>query len=198
MDVQPKVKRRIVPTLIGPTTSAIPIQIAEPTKQASINSSTHILEKQTQLLGPALVYKIATGKATQQDIEDRVSYLNNLGQNWTIDSLLKETEVKTSMEYNRHIQDWIDKWQPIALEEEKRKTRRKTNRKSKKRSKSRAKLSRKRKSRQTNKYNPHKCLEYSILKSRQYAKRKGIVLGRKLRKKMDICSHIVRSISSRK
>jgi hypothetical protein len=194
MEVQPKVKRRIVPTLIGPTTSTVPIEPVESIKQLPAS----ILEKQTRLLGPGLVYKIATGKATEQDINDRVAYLNNLGQNWTPESLLKETEVKTSIEYNKRIEDWISKWQPIALEEEKRAAKRKASRKSKKRSKSKSRSSRKRKSKRKSKYNPHKCLKYSIIKSRQYAKRKMIVLGRKLRKKVDICSHIVRSVSHHK
>lgn len=168
MDANQKPKRRIVPTLIGPTTSIVGPQ---PDKSAKIISA-NILEKQTELLGPALVYKIATGKATEQDINERVEYLNSLGQKWTPESLLSKTAVKTTIKYDPRIQAWLDKWQPIALEEE-RKPKRKSRNKS------------------NTKYKPKKCLEYSILTSRAYAKRKRIKLGRRLRKKVDICKHIL-------
>lgn len=198
----PKLKRRIVPIFLGAVTTPAPPLPEHISPATTKPVAASILEKQTELLGPALVYRIATGKATQADIDERVVYLNNQGHNFTPESLLWETKVKTSIEYNPHIQSWLKKWEPIAAEEEKRAEKRKIHRKSKPRDRSKnsrhrhASRNKSRNEGKTAYYKPQRCLEHTILASRRYAKRKRIILGRSLRRKADICAHIIKQMST--
>ena len=202
-----KEKRRIVPILIGPPTAAAPIPPPLAPAQEEL-----LLEKQTRLLGAALVHKVATGRAELPDFEARVSMLNAQGGNWTVALLLEETGVKTTIQHDRHIKSWLDRWEPIALAEEeeaearhrsrsaKRKARQRRP-KPRKRSKSRRSRRRSRKPRRgrpplakasPTEYRSKDCLSYSVATSRAFARARSIPLGRGLRRKAQICAYLQR------
>jgi hypothetical protein len=199
-----KEKRRIVPTLIGPPTTTI----FNPPPPAPAQERL-LLEKQTILLGPSLVHKVATGRAQLADFEARVRLLNDQGGHWTVERLLEETGVKTMVEYNRHIKAWLDKWEPLArIEDENVRIRHKAHRspskrsKRRKRSKSRKRSGRPRRGRpplpkaDPAAYRSSQCLGYSVATSRAFARSHGIPLGRNLRRKAEICAYIQSTLTS--
>jgi hypothetical protein len=200
-----KQKRRIVPTLIGPTTIPAPVIIP---------FSESLLEKQTKLLGPALVLQVTSGRATEKDFEHRLEYLKRTypSEHWTMDKLLAETAITVKKDIPARLKAVIDKWTEISektvkkprkkrskkkspKQKKSRKHKSKSRRSSKaKKSRSKVKLSRKRAKKGKNlplgNFSSSDCMNYTVKKIRDYARNQSLPIPGKITKKDSLCRYL--------